>query len=219
MCGRYSQAADLKTLKRRFGLEGEVALKPRYNLAPSQEGPVVVGNSPRRLKLMRWGLVPSWAEGPSLGPRLINARAETLAERPAFHRAFQSRRCLVLADGFYEWRKEKGAKVPMRFVLRNREPFAFAGLWETWKDPQGPELQSFTIVTTGANELLKPVHDRMPAILRPEQEALWLDAGFNDTRALSRLLAPYPPEEMEGYAVSPLVNSPRNDLQRCLEPA
>lgn len=182
---------------------------------------MIAGDAPKNLRLMRWGLVPAWAKEASIGHRMINARAETVAEKPSFRRAFESRRCLAPADGFYEWRKLEGsrAKIPMRFVLKSREPFAFAGLWDIWRKPDSGELRSFTIITTAANELLRPIHDRMPVILRPEDEEKWLDPGLSDPNRLSSFLKTYPAEEMEAYEVSTRVNSPKNDDPACLTPA
>ena len=165
--------------------------------------------------MMQWGLVPSWAKDPSIGNKMINARAETLAEKPSFKGLIGKRRCLVLADGFYEWRKEGKGKIPMRFTLRGGEPFSFAGLWDSWKKPAGGELFSFTIITTQANNLLRPIHERMPVILNKEGEEKWLDPDFKE---IHELLVPYPVEMMEFYDVSKLVNSPRNDLPQCISP-
>lgn len=158
----------------------------------------------RVLRLMQWGLVPSWAKEDSLGNRMINARAETISQKPSFKKSFQLGRCLVLADGFYEWRKVMGSrtKIPMRFVLKSREPCAFAGLWDTWQQPEDEELRSFTIITTEANELLRSVHDRMPVILPQEDEEMWLDSDLKDVDKLTPLLAPYPPDRLQGYDVS-----------------
>jgi putative SOS response-associated peptidase YedK len=221
MCGRYTQTIDVETLQRRFGFNsGGVTLEPRYNLAPGQEAPVVIGEGTRILKLMRWGLVPYWAKEASIGYKMINARAETLMQKPSFKKSFRERRCLVLADGFYEWRKLKGKRtgVPMRFTLKSREPFAFAGLWDAWKKPDGDILLSFTIITTEANELLRPIHDRMPVILRPRDEDKWLDPDLKNVDHLIPLLLPYPSDMMEGYEVSTLVNSPKNDVPECIMP-
>ncbi len=201
-----------------INLEGTL-LCPRYNIAPGQEAPVVVHDGGKSLEMMKWGLVPSWAKDPSIGNRMINARAETLAEKPSFKRLIGKKRCLVLADGFYEWRKEGKGKVPMRITLRGGEPFSFAGLWDSWKKPDGGELRSFTIITTQANDLLRPIHDRMPVILDQEGDEKWLDAEYKEVHKLLALLAPYPADRMEAYDVSPLVNSPRNDLPQCVEPA
>lgn len=220
MCGRYTQTADPDKLAQRFRLQTPgPGMSRRYNIAPTQDAPVVANDDPKRLRLMRWGLIPSWAKDEAIGNRMINARAETLAEKPSFKKPFERRRCLVLADGFYEWRKTPGVtKVPMRFVLKSREPFAFAGLWDLWRASDGKEITSFTIVTTEANDLLRPVHDRMPVILRREDEERWLDSNQADPSRFLPLLRPYPAAEMEGYDVSTVVNSPRNDVPACVAP-
>ncbi len=221
MCGRYTQTAELQELVERFGIdEPGIALAPRYNLAPSQDAPVVGVNpktpAARTLRLMHWGLVPHHA-GDRARP-IINARAETLARRPAFRGLLSKRRCLVPADGFYEWRREGRLRSPMRFTLRGGGPFAFAGLWDRWLQPDGTPLYSFTIVTTSPNSLLEPVHNRMPVILRPEDEARWLDPASADPATLSPLLKPFPTQRMEGYRVSRVVNSPVNDSPECIAP-
>lgn len=221
MCSRYTQTAKLHDLTDRFGFdEPDFDLAPRYNLAPSQEAPVVGVNpntpETRSLRLMRWGLVPGHA-GDAV-KSIINARAETLARRPAFRGLLPRRRCLVPADGFYEWRQEGSFRIPMRFTLKSARPFAFAGLWDRWLQPDGAPLYSFTIVTTGPNGLIGPIHDRMPAILLAEDEAEWLDPAVTDPTALSSLLKPYPAEWMEGYRVSRAVNSPVNDSPECIAP-
>jgi putative SOS response-associated peptidase YedK len=167
--------------------------------------------------MMHWGLVPSWAKDASIGNKMINARAETLTEKRTFKALLGRKRCLVLADGFYEWQKRERGKLPMRFVLKDREPFAFAGLWDRWRRPDGNELQSFTIITTGANDLLRPVHDRMPVILDREGEGEWLNMDLKDTTKLIPLLKPYPSGDMEAYCVSKLVNSPTNDRPECIK--
>lgn len=219
MCGRYTQTGRAENVLARFEVSSEgILLQPRYNIAPGQEAPVIVNDGGMSLRMMQWGLVPSWAKDRSIGNRMINARAETVEEKPSFKRLIGKRRCLVVADGFYEWRKEGKGKVPMRFTLRGREPFSFAGLWDLWKKPDGGELQSFTIITTAANDLLRPIHERMPVILDGEGEERWLDPDSKEVNRLLRLLVPYPSEMMESYDVSLLVNSPRNDLPRCIEP-
>lgn len=223
MCGRYTQSTKLDDLVDRFGLsEPGFDLAPRYNLAPNQDGPVV-GVRPdtpdsRSLRMMRWGLVPFWAKDAAIGNKMINARAETLVQRPAFQHLLPGNRCLVLADGFYEWFKDGRSKTPMRFLLQNEEPFAFAGLWDRWRKPDGKLLYSFTIITTGPNELVRQIHNRMPAILRPEDEKRWLDPTVRDAAALSRMLGPYPAELMKSYCVSRAVNSPLNDAPECIAP-
>ena len=161
---------------------------------------------------MRWGLIPSWAKDMSIGNRAINARAETLAEKPMFRTALRRRRCLILADGFYEWVRAGKARQPMRILLTTGEPFAFAGLWETWTNPAGETIHSCTIVTTAPNDLTRPIHDRMPVILLPENESVWLNHSIEDASELNGLLTPYPASEMEAYPVSPMVNSPANDI-------
>lgn len=211
MCGRYRQTSDLASLERRFGLEPlGLTLTPRYNLAPGQTAPVVVAQEGRRdLRLMRWGLVPPWAADPSQGYKVINARAETLAAKPAFGGAYKSRRCLVLADGFYEWAASPqpgSARQPYSFGLENGGPFAMAGLWERWQPPGQAELCSYSIVTVPANALVSAIHARMPALLLPEQEAPWLDPDQHDPAALAGLLRPYPPELMQAHPVSPALN-------------
>jgi putative SOS response-associated peptidase YedK len=221
MCGRYTLATQLDLLADRFGFEtGSVSYQPRYNVAPGQDMPVVISDGGGRLAMMRWGLVPYWAREESIGYRMINARAETLAEKPSFKKSLQSRRCLVLADGFYEWRKQLPGKrkTPMRFVLRNRRPFGFAGLWDSWRQPDGEPLRTFTIITTSANEIVRPVHDRMPVILRPEDEDLWLNGESEGSEVLTNLLRPFAAELLEAYEVSWEVSSPSNDSPACIEP-
>ncbi len=179
MCGRYTITKTPQQLAERFRLELlEAVYTPRYNAAPTQLLPVIVQgeDGKRRLVLMRWGLIPSWATDPAIGNRMINARAETLSTKPSFKEALQRRRCLIPADGFYEWRREGKNKMPMRMVTKAVDVFAFAGLWDRWKAPDGEEILSFTIITTEANAHVKHVHDRMPLVLAPEQEEVWLDA-------------------------------------------
>jgi putative SOS response-associated peptidase YedK len=214
MCGRYTLHADTEKIIRRFLLDRpDIPLFPRYNIAPTQLVAVVRGESGKReLVSMKWGLVPSWADDPSIGNRMINARAETLGEKPAFRGAFKHRRCLVLADGFYEWRRDKGGKTPMFIRRKDGDPFAFAGLWERWTSKEtGEQLQTCTIITTAANELIAPIHVRMPVILRAEDEDRWL-AGDDP----ATLLKPYPAEGMEASAVSRKVNTPAVDEPGCI---
>jgi putative SOS response-associated peptidase YedK len=219
MCGRYSQTADLEVLRERFGFTASDVeeLKPRYNIAPSQAAPVLVEDGGRRLKLFRWGLIPAWTKDASVGQKLINARAETLAVKPGFRESFRVRRCLVLADGFYEWRvRAGGVKQPVRIALKTRAPFAMAGLWDEWAAPDGGPARTFAIVTTAASSALRDIHERMPAVLGPVESARWLDPKA-PAESLSALLRPK--AGFEFYPVSPLVNSPRNDSPACLEPA
>ena len=168
----------------------------RHNIAP---------------RLMRWGLIPSWAKDASIGNRMINARGETAAQKPSFRTGLQRRRCLVLADGFYEWQKVGKGKRPMRIALKSREPFAFAGIWETWRNGDAEPIRSCTIITTEANDLLRPIHERMPVILPRELEEFWLDGDITDSAALTDVLRPYPEDAMETYQVSPLVNKATNN--------
>jgi len=192
--------------------------RPRYNIAPAQEVWVLVDDGTRRIETFRWGLVPSWAKDPKIGNKLINARAETLFEKPSFRAAVKQRRCLVLADGFYEWRKSDKGKIPLYIRLRSKRPFGFAGLWESWTSPDGEALKTCAIITTQANELMKPIHERMPVIVPQEQRDLWLNSKIQNETELASVLQPYPSEEMETYEVSRLVNSPANDQPECVQP-
>ncbi len=215
MCGRYTQTSDADTLLLEFDLAPtEIAVEPRYNLAPGQMGPVAIDTGEDRpvLKLMRWGLVPSWAKEERIGYKMINARAETIETKPAFRRLFKSRRCLVLADGFYEWNGiEKGkTKIPYRFTIRGGRPFALAGLWDRWRGDNDKTLDTYTIITTSANDLVGLVHERMPVILGSRAKTVWLDRN-SGRDSLPALLKPYDPEEMEVHRVSTLVNKPIHD--------
>jgi len=221
MCGRYTLTLEQKTIQREFKVKpGHYLHEPRYNIAPSQPAPVIVREDGNVLKMMKWGLVPYWAKDPKIGFKLINARAETITEKPSFKTAFKKRRCLVPTDGFYEWDKEQGGrvKIPHRFVLKSGMLFAFAGLWDVWTPPEGEPLQSFTIITTGPNEMMKPIHDRMPVILHKEDEVKWLDTRVKDVNTLLELLKPYESELMEEYEVSLRVNSPKEDNPECIKP-
>ncbi len=219
MCGRYSLIADLGELARRFEFDGDwLAFESAYNIAPTQDVLTVVGGETRRGGFMRWGLVPWWAKDLSIGSRMINARAETVADRPAFRDALRHRRCLVLADGFYEWQRTGRAKRPMRVTMRSGEPFAFAGLWSTWKDPDGNRIPSCAIITTASSDLLAPVHDRMPVVLPRDMEEFWLDPEVEDPDVLASALTPYPDDAMEVFEVSDLVNSAANDGPEVIAP-
>ena len=212
MCGRYSLAADLEDIQRRFELfDSDLTYSPKYNIAPTQPVLAVTNHNGRRASYMRWGLIPSWANSASVGNRLINARAETVAARPSFRTALARRRCLVIADGFYEWQRAGNARRPLRVAMKSGEPFAFAGLWDSWRDPGGDIVRSCTIITTEPNELLRPIHKRMPVILRRELESFWLDHDVEDPFALGNILGPYPAEAMQAYEVSSLVNRPSNE--------
>lgn len=219
MCGRYTLTKFERRLQERYGIiDRDTPFLPRFNIAPTQEAPVVLFDEKPQLKYLRWGLIPIWAKDSKIGNQLINARSETVAEKPAFRSAFKKRRCLVLTDGFYEWTKTPHGKAPVWITLKDQPMFCFAGLWENWKDPAGKLLQTFTIITTNANELLTPVHTRMPVILHEQDFDRWLDPHTDDSAALAALLQPFPSGAMHYREVSTLVNSPRNDDPRCIEP-
>ncbi len=216
MCGRFTLSQPTEALAEMFQLDQVPELKPSYNTAPSQQVATVLvkpETQKRQLKLLQWGLIPSWAKEPSIGSKLINARAETLAEKPSFLAAFKRRRCLILADGFYEWQKQERGKQPYFIRRLDHQPFAFAGLWETWQD-----ITTCTIITTDANELLESLHERMPVILKPEDYENWLSPDCQETAELQSLLKPFPAEQMEVYPVSNQVNSPANDRPDCIAP-
>ncbi|MDQ3864253.1 MAG: SOS response-associated peptidase [Actinomycetota bacterium] len=220
MCGRYTLSTPAGRLAEEFRVdEGAVEIPPSYNIAPTQEVAAVLAEGDRRrLEMLRWGLVPSWADDPEIGARMINARSETAAEKPSFRSAFRNRRCLIAADGFYEWKRENGGKQPYYFRMQDGRPFAFAGLWESWdKGGDGP-LRTCAILTTRANSVLDGIHDRMPVILPPDSYDAWLDPDA-DKEELTELMMPYLGDDLETYPVSRFVNSPRNNDERCIEPA
>jgi putative SOS response-associated peptidase YedK len=223
MCGRYTQVRPWSELVELYRIAGEGAalnLPPRYNIAPTQPVPVVrprAGGTGRELVLVRWGLIPFWAKDPAIGVRTINARAETVADRPSFRQAFRRRRCLVVADGFYEWQASGGGgKQPYRITLADSRPFAFAGLWESWRSPAAETTESCTIVVTAANRFLQPIHDRMPVILDPADFAAWLDTSRPLAEAQA-LLRPYA-GPMTAVPVGKRVNRVANDDPACIEP-
>ena len=221
MCGRYTLRTPLTVLSQQFLFElGNVPVErvvPRYNVAPTQTVVAVRQPEPggkRELALLHWGLIPSWAKDTKMASSMINARSETVAEKPAFRTAFARRRCLILSDGFYEWKKEGKQKLPYYFQLKGERPFAFAGLWERWRGPDkssAEPLESCTIVTTEANELCRPFHERMPVILEPADYDAWLDPNLTDSQQLLPLLGPVPADEMQTRPVNPRVNNVRND--------
>ncbi len=235
MCGRYTLTDPGEELIRHFQLPGlPDNYQPRYNIAPTQQVLAIIDNGGRRAGTLRWGLIPSWAKDPSIGQRMINARAETIAEKPSFRTAFRRRRCLIPADGFYEWQQVNGRKQPVRIVRREGGVFAFAGLWESWRPPvsgaggqhsdataegdPADVIYTCTIITTEANDTLRPIHHRMPVILPPEAYDLWLDRDIDDAEALLPLLRPRPDDELVAYPVSTVVNNARNDTPDCIEP-
>lgn len=217
MCGRFTLRTPAKDIAKVFDV-AVTAIEPRYNIAPSQ--PVVaVRLNPvrenRELAMLRWGLIPSWADDPKIGYRMINARAETAATKPAFRKAFAQGRCLVVADGFYEWQKADGRKQPYFIHMKDDQPFAFAGLWEHWEGNEA--IESCTIIVTAANDLMQPIHDRMPVILGPDDYNMWLDPTCEDKERLERMLRPFGSSELEAYPVSQTVNKPGNDVEECVK--
>lgn len=219
MCGRFTQAEIAELDREIFKLLEVPDLEPRYNIAPTEDAAVIQTHRDgvRRVALLRWGLIPSWADDPSIGNRLINARAESLARKPSFRDAFLARRCLVPADGFYEWDKTPHGKQPYYLRVRGGEVFALAGLWEHHESRVTGPINSFTVITTDANDLVRPIHDRMPVILPRESYDAWLDPDNHDTKGLTQLLRPFPPEEMDMYPVSRFVNKPANKGPECVQ--
>jgi putative SOS response-associated peptidase YedK len=218
LCGRFTLCSSPVVIAQEFGLFDVQDLSPRFNIAPSQAVAVVRQNPEakgRELAFLRWGLIPVWADDPSIGDRMANARSETAATKPSFRRAFRSRRCLVVADGFYEWQRTNGRKQPYFVGFKNDRPFGMAGLWERWEKGDEP-VESCTILTTDANDLMKPIHKRMPVIISPDQHDLWLDPR-QDTEKLANLLRPFPAKDMLAYRVSTVVNNPNNERVECIE--
>lgn len=221
MCGRYTQTKSGEAIAQTFGLASAPDLPPRYNIAPTQ--PVAAIAQPaaeREYRIFQWGLVPSWSKDPSISSRMINARSETVAEKPSFRAPFKRRRCLVVTDGFYEWQRtgSNRKKQPFYIQMADQAPFGFAGLWEKWEGGDGSYLETCTILTTEPNELMTSIHNRMPVILQPEDYDLWLDPNLQDGRHLQHLLRPYDAESMQRHPVSTIVNSPRNETSECVEP-
>jgi putative SOS response-associated peptidase YedK len=223
MCGRFTLFSSAEAIAQIFEVDVPADITPSYNIAPSQTVKAVVQMadlSKRILHCFRWGLIPSWAKDPAIGFKLINARAETASEKPSFRSAFKHRRCLIPTDGFYEWQHAedgKAKKQPYFFSLKDGNPFALAGLWESWKSPDGEVIESCTILTTKANDILRPIHDRMPVILDSKDWDMWLDPSFNNMHELQEILKPYPAEVMTSHPVSTLVNSPKNNSPDCLQ--
>ena len=219
MCGRFTLKTPVEDLAKHFGLADIPDLPPRYNIAPTQPvATVLVLTDDRQFRLMRWGLVPFWAKDLSVGNRMINARAETIAEKPAFKKALKERRCIIMADGFYEWALKGKVKQPMYIVGKDGKPFGFAGLWERWEPPEGEPVESCTIITTTSNEVIAPFHERMPVILAPDDYHLWLAPDVHEPDRLLPLLRPCPAENLEAFPVSLVVNSPSHESPECVEP-
>lgn len=224
MCGRYSLTSETDVIAERFvghSLPGVrlPARAARYNIAPTQPVWALVHGEELMIVALQWGLIPSWATDKTMGNRLINARSEGIAEKPSFRRAIRKQRCLVLADGFYEWKREGRSRVPHYIRLKSREPFGFAGVWERWSAPSGETIHSCAIITTVPNAVMEPIHHRMPVIVPRETEVHWLDPALEDPQDILPLLQPYPAENMEGFPVTTVVNAPRHDVAACIEPA
>ena len=219
MCGRITLYLSPELLAELFGLPELPRISPRFNICPSQQIGVVRNlGGDNHLDFLKWGLVPSWADDPAIGYRLINARSETVFEKRSFRQSIRTRRCLVPASGFYEWQKGVKGDSPYYVSMDDGSPMAFAGIWESWKGPGGIQLESCAILTTAANRLMEPIHDRMPVILHPGEYSLWLDREVSDVSDIQPLFRPYPPDAMTATRVSTLVNSPANDLQECIAP-
>ena len=223
MCGRFTLTVSPEALQAAFPdffIPGDVP--PSYNIAPSQPIPVIPNDGKNSLDFYRWGLIPSWTKPDKLGKfNLINARSETAGEKPSFKNSLKRRRCLIIADGFYEWAKSASGKgkTPYYFTLKDQSPFAFAGLWEIWQSPDGDQIRSATILTTSPNQIVKPVHDRMPVILAPEDYPTWLDTQERQPEAFTAFFKPFPADLMQTYPVSTYVNSPKNNSPQCIQAA
>jgi putative SOS response-associated peptidase YedK len=220
MCGRFTLHQSPEDIITRFLINNiPFEFIPRYNIAPSQliPGLYTDHHGQRRITLFKWGLIPSWAKDEKIGFKMINARAESLMEKPAFKNLITGRRCVIPADGFYEWQQIEGGKQPKRILLNTEEPFGMAGLFDSWKSPDGRIVNSCTIITTRPNELISPIHDRMPVILNKKTEEIWLNPSIQDAKYLQSLLEPYDAEQMKVYSVSSLVGNPRNDEPTCIK--
>jgi putative SOS response-associated peptidase YedK len=221
MCGRFTLTVDAESIQMTFPwLKVPESIPPRYNITPSQPVAAVANTGEKELEFFIWGLIPSWAKDPKIGNRLINARGETLGEKPSFRSAYRRRRCLIIADGFYEWVKQPGQKLksPYYIQLESKKPFAFAGLWEIWHDPDGSALKTTTIITTEPNEMISRIHARMPVIIEKEAYEEWLDPEEKSPEELNKYLKPYHAEGMIQFPVSRIVNSPANDSPECITP-
>ncbi len=222
MCGRFTLIASIDEIMNRFNVEAfreEEGFRPNYNVAPSQSVLAIINNgSKNKMGYLRWGLIPPWAKDLSMGNKMINARSESLIEKPSFRNAYKKKRCIIIADSFYEWKRTNTkTKTPMRIKLKSDDLFAMAGLWEKWQSPEGKPVFSCSVITTTANEMVRDIHDRMPVILRPETEKVWLNPAIVDTDYLNQLLVPLDSELMEAYEVSSLINSPKNNSIELIE--
>jgi putative SOS response-associated peptidase YedK len=218
MCGRYRLTHSYEELSEIFDAQGKVEVAPRYNIAPSQPIVAIRERGGRQISTLRWGLIPAWAKDASIGFKTINARAETVATTPSFREPFKSQRCLIPADGFYEWKRNGKTKQPYCFEMVDGNLFAFAGLWDRWIDPRGETVEGCTILTTTPNALLADIHDRMPVILTPDDYDLWLNPKAGNTAAAMKMLRPYDASLMRGYPVRPRVSNVENDDAECARP-
>src|SRR3989442_1228529 len=221
MCGRYTLKTPVELLSEKFQFPEVIPIKPRYNIAPAQSVAVVrrlPDDLDRKLAMLRWGLIPAWVKDPAKARQPINAKSETVAELPTFRATFHKRRCLIPADGFYEWKQEGGRKQPVYIRMKDGEPFAFAGLWERWVGEEDEFIESCTILTTEPNDMLEPIHNRMPVIMDPNDYDLWLDPDVQKASRLKPLLQSFPPKKMTYYPVNLRVNNPRHDDKLCMEP-
>ncbi|SIR99740.1 Putative SOS response-associated peptidase YedK [Peribacillus simplex] len=220
MCGRFTLFTDIEDIKDRFGIQGsfDEEYQFSYNIAPSHSVLSVINDGTRnRLGYLRWGLIPFWAKDEKVGYKMINARAETIAEKTSFKNAYKKKRCLIIADSFYEWKKTPERKIPMRIKLKNHAPFGMAGIWESWKSPEGLSIYSCSVITTVPNELMKSIHDRMPVILKPEDEKDWLNPSINDPAYLQQYLKSFDSEQMEAFEVSTDVNSTKKNSPNLIQ--
>lgn len=220
MCGRFALSAKTSEVEKLLpGLYSSKDIKPNYNIAPTQQIAIVTNQNPKEIIFAHWGLIPSWAKDKSIANKMINARAETLHEKPAFRNLISKKRCLIFADGFYEWKRIEGSKkkIPYFIKMKTGEPFTFAGLWDNWRSNENQLITSTVIITTEPNELMKTIHNRMPVIIAPEERGLWLSDNI-DSKDLSFLMKPYPTDTMEAYQVSDLVNSPSMNLPDIIKP-
>ncbi|MGN7393818.1 SOS response-associated peptidase [Peribacillus frigoritolerans] len=220
MCGRFTLFTDIVEIKERFDIQGsfDEEYQFSYNIAPSQSVLSVINDGVRnRLGYLRWGLIPFWAKDEKAGYKMINARAETIADKASFRNAYKKKRCLIIADSFYEWKKTPERKIPMRIKLKNHAPFGMAGLWESWKSPEGISIYSCSVITTVPNELMTSIHDRMPVILKPEDEKDWLNPSINDPSYLQQYLKSFDSEQMEAFEVSTDVNSTKNNTPNLIQ--
>ncbi|MBT2647555.1 SOS response-associated peptidase [Bacillus sp. ISL-34] len=220
MCGRFTLFTDIEEIKERFDIQGSFddEYQFSYNIAPSQSVLSVINDGARnRLGYLRWGLIPFWAKDEKVGYKMINARAETIGEKASFKNAYKKKRCLIIADSFYEWKKTPERKIPMRIKLKNHAPFGMAGLWESWKSPEGISIYSCSVITTVPNELMTSIHDRMPVILKPEDEKDWLNPSINDSAYLQQYLKSFDSEQMEAFEVSTDVNSTKNNSPNLIQ--